>query len=196
MTLEELVNANTTAVEKNTGMLTEVLAALGSNTELLKAVQEGRAEAIAKLTEKPAPATRSRTKKKDEEPEKDEAKEETAEPKKEETASWEPDLSPEGMRAAFGALLVPDGKQLDDETKKKEIAKVHSILAELGVESVNPAEGKSHIESDDDKRKAVFYVSRFAAGLPVDFKADYDFNEDPLTQAVPDKEEPADDLIG
>ena len=170
-------------LEKNTAQLGEVLAALQANTAMLATLNEGRAVALEQLTAKDAEPAKPAKRK--------------AAPKKEEPApeaGWNPDLSPDGLRAAFVPYLTgPETK--DADVKAERVSNVGAILSELGVQSINPADGKTHLEEDIDKRKAVFFVARFNAGLPVDFKADYDFDADPLTQAT----EPAasdDDLVG
>lgn len=39
------------------------------------------------------------------------------------------------------------------------------------------------ISDADDRKRALFYLKRFAAGQPVDFKADYDFDGEPAQAA-------------
>lgn len=192
MALEELIAAQTAAVEKNTAQMGEVLAALATNTATLEAMNEGRNAAIEQLTAKDAepkkPAKRTPKKKKDAEPET--KKEEKADPEPE---GWDPDITADGLRGAFTPYLTGTD---DDDEKKKRIENVNAILAEIGAECLNPIAGKKHIDNDDDRRRAVFYVGRFAAGLPVDFKADYDFNADPLTQATEESSSGNEDLVG
>lgn len=173
-------------LEKNTAQLGEVLAALQANTAMLEKLHEGREAALEQLTAKDAepakPAKRKPAAKKEEEKKKEEPEADTG---------WNPDLSPDGLRAAFVPYLTgPEAK--DAAVKAERVGNVGAILAELGVQSINPAEGKTHLEEEIDKRKAVFFVTRFNAGLPVDFKADYDFDADPLTQDASSD----DDLVG
>ena len=200
MSIEKLLEDVKSSLDKNTAMQAEVLAAVKANTGTMETLVEGRADAIAALTsnndDKPAPTRKTRAKKADAEPETDKADEKKAEDKKAEpetAAKWSPDLSPDGLRAAFSPYLTGE---TDPDKKKARIANVSAILAEIGVETINPIEGKKALETDDDKRRALFYLERFKAGLPVDFNADYDFNADPTTQDVK-AEEPADaDLVG
>lgn len=177
--LEEKIEALTLALDKNTAQIGELLAATGTNTKTLETLIAGREEALEQLTSKDAepkkPAKKKPAAKKAEpEPETKAEEKPAAEPE-----AWNPDLSPEAMRDAFTPYLTGTS---DEAEKKTRVSNVTAILNELGAESINPKEGKKHLESEDDKRKALFYVSRFTAGLPVDFNADYDFNADPLTQ--------------
>ena len=194
MSIEKLLEDVKASLDKNTAQQGEILAALKSNTATMETLIEGRTDAIAALTsnsdDKPTPTRKPRAKKADPEPEAEKAEEKKPEPKK---AEWSPDLSADGLRSAFSPYLTA---VKDDADKKARIANVSAILSEIGVETINPIEGKKALETDEDKRRALFYLERFKAGLPVDFNADYDFNADPTTQDVK-AEEPADaDLVG
>lgn len=203
MSIEAKIEALTVATDKNTAQLAEVLAALQGNTAIMTTLNDGRTEALAALTAKdaeaPKPAPRSRKKAATEETQTETTTDtasaaETggADTEGADTEGWNPDISVDGMRAVFTGYMTSTA---DADEKAKRVANVQAILAELGADAINPMAGKKHIETDDDKRKALFYVARFDAGLPVNFQADYDFNADPLTQDV----EPAagdDDLVG
>lgn len=193
MSIEKLLEDVKASLDKNTAMQGEVLAALKSNNSTMETLVEGRADAIAALTsnkddEKPATTRKPRTKKADPEPEPE--KVEKTEPKK---AAWSPDITVDGLRAAFTPYLTGE---TDPEKKKARIANVSAILAEIGVETINPMEGKKALETDEDKRRAVFYVERYKAGLPVDFNADYDFDADPTKQDEKAEEPAEDDMVG
>lgn len=198
MSIEAKIEALTAAIEKNTAQQGELIAVLTKNTDTMGVMIDGRQEALEALTSKDAepkkPAKKAAAKKAKEEPAAEEpaAEEPKEEPKtKAKADAWDPDLSAEGIRNHF----VPYISGATGDEKQKRVDQLAGILAELGADTINPTEGKTHLESDDDRRKAVFYITRYANGLPVDFKADYDFNADPLTQAT----EPAasdDDLVG
>ena len=196
MSIEAKIEALTAATEKNTAQMGELIAVLGKNTDTMGVMIDGRQEALEALTSKDAepkkPAKKAAAKKPKEEPAAEEAKEEAKPKAEEKPAAWNPDISADGIRQHF----VPYLTGADGEEKQKRVEHLSAILKELGAESINPAAGKTHLESDDDRRKAVFYITRYANGLPVDFKADYDFDADPLTQATEPAASDDDDLVG
>ena len=157
----------------------ELTAAVQENTEQLKQMNAGREESLKALLEsakddgKPARTTRAK-------------KTETAaaEPAASTASapSWNPDLSVNATRSLVGDYLAQDD---NPEAKKARTDSVKAVFAHFGADVFNPIESRPDakaIEGDDNRRQAVFFITRFANGLTVDFKADYDFNADPLTQ--------------
>lgn len=163
----------------------ELTAALKENSELLRQANAGREEALKSLQEQAkegattGTARRTRAAAKKDEPA-------AAEPAaaKADAPSWNPDISVEGTRALVAGYV---GQDDNAEAKKARTENVKALFAHFGVDAFNPVATKpdaKSIEGDDNRRQAVFYITRFAEGLPVDFSAEYDFGADPLTQAV------------
>lgn len=165
--------------------------AVAENTEQLKMVNAGREAAIEKLTANDAggaPARKTRAKKDDAAAE-PAASTTAAEPAADAApkCNWNPDTSDDGLRSLAQALV---GKVAADGSNKAEISgQLSSVLQELGTPKIC---GPDSTLDDDGKRKAAFFLTRFANDMPVDFNADYNFGEDPLTQAV-EPEAAADD---
>lgn len=179
----------------------ELTAAVKELTEVTKVMNAGREEALKALQEQaknegaPAASRRSRASKKDEAQADTAPAAETAAPASD-APSWNPDLSKDGTRKLVGDYLNVE----DAEAKKARTANVKAVLAHFGADAMNPIADRPEIKSvegDDERRQAVFYITRFANGLTVDFSADYDFNSDPLTQGdmEPAAEPAADDDI-
>ncbi|PAL23594.1 hypothetical protein [Sphingopyxis sp. GW247-27LB] len=182
MSIEALLKAHTEALE--------------ANTEQLKILNAGRAEAIEKLTANDAGATATRKPRASKKAEEATAAAEPASAPKDDTApassktgKWNPDISDDGLRALAGKLVA---KVAPDQSNKAEIAgALTSINQELGTPKLVGADSTL---DDDGKRKAAFFLTRFVNDMSVDFNADYDFGEDPLRQAVePAAEEAAGD---
>lgn len=166
-------------------LLAENTAALNANTEQLKLLNAGREDALAALTAKSdAPKATGRGR-----------KAATPEPVDTPAETKKPtvDVSDDAMRAFVSGWL----KSTEDAG---EIAargeQLKSILAHFGVTALV---GDKGITGEDERRQALFFVTRFKEGLTVDFKADYDFDADPLSQgdvepAAAEAEE--EDLLG
>ena len=157
--------------------LKELTAAVKESIEVMREMNAGRESALAAIREdaktgaKPA-ATRSARAKKDET---------AAAAASDAAVSWNPDLSANGTRTLVGDYLAIE----DAAAKEARKADVKAVLAHFGADAFNPIEAKPDakpIEGDDNRRQAVFFITRFANGLTVDFKADYDFDADPLAQ--------------
>lgn len=164
-------------------LLAEHTAALNANTEQLKLMNAGRQEAISALTTSAgAAAPKARAK-----------KGETAAPAPAEVKPAGPDVSDDAMRAFVGGWL----KSSDD--KDEQAARGAQLKSVLEHFSASALVGDNGIKSEDERRQALFFITRFKEGLKVDFSADYDFDADPLSQG---DVEPAgdaaaeDDLLG
>lgn len=173
--------------------------ALVENTEQLKMVNAGREAAIEKLTTNDAggaPARKPRASaKKDEAPAA--AEPAAAEPAAEPAAdagpkyNWNPDLSDDGLRALAQKLVAKSASEKDREAEI--LGSFKSVLQELGTPKFVGADSTL---DEDGKRKGAFYITRFINDMPVDFNADYNFGEDPLTQAVEPEAAAADEDFG
>lgn len=183
-------------------LLAENTAALIANTEQLKLLNAGREDALAALTAKTdAPKGTGRGRKAAEPAATEQVATATASASTAETQSTMAstttlakstvDVSDDAMRAFVSGWL----KSTEDAS---EVAargdQLKSILAHFGVSALV---GEKGITGEDERRQALFFVTRFKEGLTVDFSADYDFDADPLTQG---NTEPApaaeDDLLG
>lgn len=195
MSIDELIKSHITALDKNTAQLGEVLAALQGNTTTMTTLIEGRQEALEALTAKDAPAAKParRTSKKKDDAETDTAEDET-ETKQPETvaAAFKPDISEDGLRALAVGYLTGG----DDKGKADRVSNVQAMLQHFGAESINPVEGKKSLDGDDVRTQAAFFLTRYAAGEKVDFKADYDFGADPLGQSGATAAAADDDMVG
>lgn len=185
MTIESLIEGNTKALEANTAAVLE-------NTAKVEILIAGREEALAKLTEagssatgtKPARKTAAQKKKEEEAAAAVEA--ETEKPKAtDKPKAWEPDITDDGIKAIVGAhskTLTDDDARGVFVGQMKEIAEYFSKDKFLDIKTA------------EERTQAVFYMIRFINGLTVDFKADYDYDQDPLTQG--DLEPAADEADG
>lgn len=181
-------------IDELMGALTAHTAALGANTAVLERVVAGQAAAMEKLeagSGKAATGTRSR--KAAAAPETPPATEPAAAaPEAPATAGKEPipdapqttvcgvDVtSDDALRAHIAAYLNRD---TDAAARKERGGILATFLAEMGTKTFVGDEGVKDI---NDRRRLAFYVARAAAGLPVDFAADYDFDGDPAQGDAP-----------
>lgn len=166
-------------------LLAEHTAALIANTEQLKLMNAGREEAIAALSSNPAPASKTTRAKKGETASATPAA--AAAPEK----TKRPDVSDDEMRAFVGSWLKSTA---DKDEQAARGAQLKSVLEHFGVSALV---GDAGIKGEDERRQALFFITRFKEGLKVDFSADYDFDADPLTQGdvEPDAAD-EDDLLG
>lgn len=185
----------------------ELTAAVKENTELLRQMNAGREEALKALTEGGAATTTAPTRRRSAAAKAAEAAADpavsAADAKKDDAAaaaaSWNPDISVDGMRT-----LMQDYLSIDDaDAKTARTAQLRSVLDHFGVDAVNPIPSKpdkKSLEGDDVRRQAAFFLTRIVNGLPVDFKADWNFDSDPLAQGdLEPAAEPAaaeEDLLG
>jgi hypothetical protein len=100
------------------------------------------------------------------------------------------DFSEDGLKKSVGDWLQETS---DGEERNRRALQVKAMLDHFGSPTV--AGPKSTLD-EDQRYQATFYVARFIAGLPVDFSTDYDFDADPLTQALPPEPAAGDDLLG
>lgn len=164
-------------------LLAENTAALNANTEQVKLMNAGRAEAISALTSQPATAPKAtRARKTAETP---------AEVKPAGPATSGPNISDDAMRAFVGGWLK------STEDKDEQAARGVQLKSVLEHFSASALVGDSGIQGEDERRQALFFITRFKEGLKVDFAADYDFDADPLAQGDAAAGEVAeDDLLG
>lgn len=174
MSLEAALAANTEALTAHT----EVMKAVVANQERLLAGQQAAIEKI----EAPK-ATRARTK---DEP----SKETKAEPVKEtkvEPVKAAADTTDDDIKAAAAAWT----NGASQEARMDAACKMKSVLEHFGVGG--KLTGPESKLDADMRKQTVFFIKRWAAGLPVDFNADYDFDGDPKQGAA---EAASDDLLG
>lgn len=189
MSLEIALTENTKAAIA----LTAVLARVELNQERLLAGQE---TAIAKIEgAKPATARPSRT-----------AKETTAlspqldaagtvlppagsaaqkpsvqaAPSEPELQLPKPTVTDDDIKAAAGAWMA--GKS--DAERNAAATFMGDLLTEFGLAGTKLTGPQSKLD-DEQRRQTLFFLKRKAAGLPVDFKADYDFSSDPTKENEP-----------
>ena len=159
-------------------LLAENTAALNANTEQLKLMNAGREEAISALTSQAAAGAAPKTTRA--------KKGETATaPAAEVKTPAGPDVSDDAMRGFVGGWLK------STEDKDEQAARGLQLKSVLEHFSASALAGDNGIKSEDERRQALFFITRFKEGLTVDFGADYDFDADPLTQG--DLEPAADD---
>jgi hypothetical protein len=181
MSIEAALAELTAALQENTKTSLAVLAALNvtaSNQERLIAGQGAAIDKVEAGKATPAPRTRKKA---------------TEEPAVMETGAdvAEPVSEPEAKKPAARVITEDDLRTLagewlsaqTDPAKRKEVGEFCKDVAEnFGKKKlVGPVvEGKEHlgagIDDPEELKQAWFFISRKQAGLPVDFKADYDFD--------------------
>lgn len=170
MSLETHLAENTAAAKELTAALTRV----AENQERLIAGQE---KAIEKIEAGKGAASRT-TKKAESAPEKS-----TPEPAAEKKAAEETGVTDADVKAAATAWM--NGKSKEQRAEAAEF--IFAMLDEFGIDNRMLTGPESKL-SAEQRKQALFYIQRKAAGLPVDFKADYDFDGDPTQGA--DEEDP------
>jgi len=164
MSIEAALEANTAATLVNNSLLERLLAGQEAALAKIEPPKASRAPAAAKAKEPETPAPTAK------EPE-------TPAPTAEEStaAAFTPHIDPnddDKMKAWVGGWMNAD----NGAHKPDRGAFMKSVLAEFGVSTLTNDTG---IKGADNRQRAYFYFARKMAGLPVDFKADYDFASDP-----------------
>jgi hypothetical protein len=151
--------------------LAEHTAALKENTAILTRIVAGQKEALEKVDARLGAAPTKPAAAKKEEPK-------PADPVKEEVkpvaAATVQVVNKDDVKNA--ALKWMDGKSADDRKAASE--KLKEVLAHFGRED-EKLTGPDAKLNDDECKQAKFFIERWAAGLTVDFNADYDFDGDP-----------------
>lgn len=160
-------------------LLERIAVGLEANTAVLQILNAGREASLEQLKKageagEAAPARATRKKKADEAPAVTEtATAPTAVPPAAAAAPVDGLSALETeLKAAVTAHI--EGTTVAEE-KAARVADIQAIMAHFGGKLVGP---QSTLD-DDQKAQALFYVRRYAAGLPVDFSQDYDFAGDP-----------------
>lgn len=173
MSIEALIERHIEALEKNTATLERVIAGQQAALDKIEAPKTPR---TTKKTE-PAPAaaeTPAAAPAADPAP----AATETAAT----TAPAADVVTDEQLKAA--ALKWMDGKP--QEARLEAAKKMNDILAYFGVGG--KLTGPESKLDDDQRKQAKFFIERWAAGLTVDFSAEYDFDGDPTQGGAVDED--------
>ncbi len=94
------------------------------------------------------------------------------------TPAWRAsDFSEAQVKGEFIGWL---GDTSDADERKARAAFIASIAQNFGVAKPFGPEG---MKDDEQRQQALFYLRRHREGVPVDFAADYDFDDDPLQGA-------------
>jgi hypothetical protein len=182
MSIEATLVELTAALQENTKTSLALSAALGVTSANQERLIAGAEVAIAKVEAgKATPAPRTR-KKATEEPAATETGADVAAPVSEPEAK-----KPTGRVITEDDLrtLASDFMKAATEATERVAAGefLKSVAENFGLKKlVGPVvEGKEHlgagISDPEEMKQAWFFISRKQAGLPVDFKADYDFDE-------------------
>lgn len=160
MSLEEKLEANT--------------AALNRNSDLLERVVAGQQAAMAQLEGGKAGTGRGRGKKAEEAPSGDEGKAPTTEKA----------AAPAHLKLVDEATLTDRVKSftgaVDGDDRQKRIDFLKAAAEALGLK---PSPKAIAEKGGTELKKFAFYLERQIAGKPVDFKADYDFDGEPTQDA-------------
>jgi hypothetical protein len=165
MSLEAALAANTAALEKNNEYLARVVAGQQQALDTIAAKGSKKAAAEAEVTSaKPEKKTEVAEK-----PAKAEAKK----------SKGELSFTTEELVAEATAYLKATNDPEERDKRKGQLAKI----------ATNFQSGTlSKLTDPDEIKAAVYFVRCFVKGLPVNFKADYDFNTDPREAEAPDDE--------
>lgn len=186
MSLEAILAANTDALGAHT-------AALAANTAILERVVAGQQAALEKI-DSGRPATPRAAPKKDAAPAATTAQAAAAtETAPVAAATSTPAASITTTEPTVAASVVTDadlksaatawmdGKSQDERLDA--VKKLNSVLEHFGLAGSKITGPDSKLD-DDQRKQARFFVRRWAAGLEVNFSADYDFDGEP-TQGAP-----------
>jgi hypothetical protein len=163
-------------------LIADHTAALNENTEQLKILNAGRAEALAAVDRVAAAAGESAPKRGRKKAEAEPAPAAGAEPAagaaaEPAPAAAEPSSSTvsveEQLRAATAGYVDAEG--LTAEQKAARIENIKAIMSHFGGMLCGP---QSKLD-DQQRAQALFYVKRYAAGCTVNFSQEYDFAGDP-----------------
>lgn len=146
-------------------LLERIAVALEGNTAILEKLEAGREAALAQLEAK-ADKSATRSRKKTEEP----AAPETKAP----ATPTAPTVSDDDLRAAATDYIKGAGD--DADAKKARAANIKAITDHFGTKTLV---GETGVQDADARVQTMFYLKRFAAGLEVNFSAEYDFSGDP-----------------
>lgn len=151
--------------------LAELTSAVAANTAVLEKLEAGREAALAQLEQSASkPTTRSRKKATEEAP----APAETPAPAATQEPAVTPTVSDDDLRAAATAYIKGAGENADE--RKTRGANIKSITDHFGTKTLV---GETGVQDPEQKVQTLFYLNRFAAGLNVNFSAEYDFSGDP-----------------
>lgn len=162
-------------------LLTKHIAALDRNSDLLERVIAGQEAALAKLGEAPKAST-GRGKKAAEAPAASE------QPAAAPLAAEQPASDPPAEKPAAPSSEAPTQDKLKEvalawrnENPDEAVIKAKgeflvAMTAHFGAKGLT---GPNGLSDPEQLKQAIFYVRRKAAGLEVDFGAEYDFDGDP-----------------
>jgi hypothetical protein len=145
--------------------LAENSAALNRNSDYLERVIAGQEAALAKLGDtkpaKPKPATVA------------------AAPAAAPVAAAEPEIvetgsAPTDSELKAAAVAWMDGKSKEERTEAAKF--INDTLAWMGFAAGAKLTGPDATLTAAQRKQAKFFIERWAGGLSVDFKADYDFD--------------------
>ena len=184
MSIETLIEGHTAALNRNSDLLERVIAGQQAALDKIEGPKTTRAPkktaesegAAVTQAETPPPAAVVE--------EKPAAVAPVVETPPAAAAAAAPEVTDADIRAAATAWM--DGTSVEERTAAA--AKMSTILAQFGVGG--KLTGPESVLDADQRKQARFYIQRWAAGLTVDFGADYDFDGEPTQGAAAPAEDP------
>lgn len=183
MSIEERLAENTAAINRNSDLLERVVAGQAAAIEKIEGAKPSRTKPAAAAPAATPAAEPAQT---------PAAAEPAATPA---AAAAEPtpaaaaapaivEVSDDDVKAAALAWMAKVDPTGTDMAKKTECAqKLTEIVAYFGLDG--KLTGPQSKLDAEQRQQALFFINRWAAGLTVDFSADYDFDGDPTQGAAP-----------
>jgi|GEM_PF-1947509 len=177
----EVIAANTAETRRNNDFLERVIA---GQAAALEKIETPKAPRTTKKADAPAPASDA--------PSTAPAAEAPASaPTPEAASSAATEVSDADVRNAAVAWMAKVDPAGEADPSKKDMAKrtecaafLGDILNWMGFPAGAKITGPDATLSAEQRQQAVFFINRRAAGLTVDFSADYDFDGDPAQGAA------------